>query len=86
MDIFSFESAARLGDNNVFRKVDALLDWASIDRLLRVGLKRSGLSAPGYEPLVLFKCLLLGQWHCLSDPKLEESLRVRLGFYAVCRA
>jgi IS5 family transposase len=30
--------------------------------------------------VVLFKCLLLGQWHGLSDPKLEESLRVRLDF------
>ena len=30
--------------------------------------------------MVLFKCLLLGQWHGLSDPKLEESLRVRLDF------
>ena len=80
MDIFSFESAARIGADNVFRKVDALLDWASIDRLLRTGLKRSGLGPQGYEPLLLFKCLLLGQWHGLSDPKLEESLRVRLDF------
>ena len=39
-----------------------------------------GLGPQGYEPLVLFKCLLLGQWHGLSDPKLEESLRVRLDF------
>ena len=80
MDIFSFESAARIGENNIFRKVDALLNWPLIDRLLRAGLKRSGLGPQGYEPLLLFKCLLLGQWHGLSDPKLEESLRVRLDF------
>ena len=38
----------------------------------------------GYEPLVLFKCLLVGQWHCLSDPKLERALKVRLDFMLFC--
>ncbi len=28
----------------------------------------------------MFKGILLGQWHNLSDPGLEESLRVRLDF------
>ena len=28
----------------------------------------------------MFKCLLLASWHSLSDPSLEDSLRVRLGF------
>ena len=31
----------------------------------------------GYDQIVLFKCLLIGQWHEMSDPKLEETLRVR---------
>jgi len=30
----------------------------------------------------MFKAILLGQWHNLSDPGLEESLRVRLDFMA----
>ena len=30
--------------------------------------------------LFFFKCLLIGQWHGLSNPKLEESLRVRFDF------
>jgi len=30
----------------------------------------------------MFKALLLGQWHSLSDPMLEQSLRVRLDFLA----
>ncbi|MEJ6609085.1 MAG: transposase, partial [Paracoccaceae bacterium] len=29
------------------------------------------------DEIVLFKCLLTGQWHGLSDPKLEENLRAR---------
>ena len=80
MDIFNYEAGRRIGDQSVLRKVDALMDWCAVSALLKRGLKRSGLGPQGYEPLLLFKCLLLGQWHGLSDPKLEESLRVRLDF------
>ena len=80
MDIFSYESARRIGDQNVLRKVDALMDWSAISVLLKNGLKRSGLGPQGYKEITLFKCLLIGQWHNLSDPKLEESLRVRFDF------
>ncbi|MCP5076229.1 MAG: IS5 family transposase [Rhodobacteraceae bacterium] len=80
MDIFNYEARRRIGDQSVLRKVDALLDWVAISALLKRGLKRSGLGPQGYDPIVLFRCLLLGQWHGLSDPKLEESLRVRLDF------
>lgn len=80
MDLFSHEAARRIGAGNVLRKVDALLDWPAISAIVRRGLKRSGLGPQGYDPIVLFRCLLLGQWHRLSDPQLEESLRVRLDF------
>ena len=60
MGIFSYESARRIGDQNVLRKGDVSMDWSAIS--------------------VLFKCLLIGQWHNLSDPKLEQSLRVRFNF------
>ena len=80
MDIFSHESAPRIGDQNVLRKVDALMDWSAISVLLKNGLKRSGLGPLGYKQITLFKCLLIGQWHNLSDPKLEQGLRVRFDF------
>ena len=80
MDIFSYESARRIGEQNVLRKVDALMDWAAISALLKKGLERSGLGPQGYNEITMFKCLLIGQWHNLSDPKLEESLRVRFDF------
>ena len=50
----------------------------------RRGLKRSGLAPQGYDPLVLFTCLLVGQWHGLSDPRLERALKVRLDFIEFC--
>lgn len=35
---------------------------------------------PPYDPVVMFRVILLGQWHNLSDNELEQSLRVRLDF------
>ena len=60
--------------------VDALMDWSAIFVLLKNCFKSSGLGPQGYKEITLFKCLLIGQWHNLSDPKLEESLRVRFDF------
>jgi IS5 family transposase len=80
MDIFSYESARRIWDQNILSKVDALMDWPLVLPLLKSGLNRLGLGPQGYDEIVLFNCLLIGQWHGLSDPKLEESLRVRFNF------
>lgn len=80
MDLFLQESARRIGDDDVLTKVDALLDWPAFSAILKRGLRRTGIGPSGYDPLVLFKCLLVGQWHGLSDPKLERALKVRLDF------
>jgi len=80
MDLFSFEGARRIGSDNVLMKVSALVDWGQIGVILDRAKLRSGLGTQGYDLLLLFKCLLLGQWHGLSDPGLEESLKVRLDF------
>jgi hypothetical protein len=61
MDLFSFEGARRIGPENVLMKVSALVDWDRIAVVLDRAKLRSGLGAQGYELLVLFKCLLLGQ-------------------------
>ena len=74
MDIFSYESAHRIGDQNVLRKVDTLLDRSLIFPLLKNGLNRSGLGPPGSDEIVLFKCLLIGQWHGLYRPETGRKL------------
>ena len=84
MDIFSYEASRRVGSDDVLSKIDQLLDWRLIRQLLKDTLERSRLGPAGYDPLLLFKCLLLGQWHGLSDPKLERALRVRLDFMIFC--
>jgi transposase, IS5 family len=84
MDLFLREAADRIGNDDVLSKIDALLDWPSFSPILKRGLGRSGIGPQGYDPLVLFKCLLIGQWHGLSDPKLERALKVRLDFMLFC--
>ena len=70
-------------DQNVLRTVDALMDWSAISVLRKNGWARSGRGPQGYKQITLFKCLLIGQWHNLSDPKLEQGLRVRFHFRLV---
>ncbi|WP_411155874.1 transposase, partial [Neisseria meningitidis] len=38
-----------------------------------------------YPLLSMFKAVLLGQWHSLSDPELEHSLITRIDFNLFCR-
>lgn len=69
--------------NNQLLKLSKLIDWKRIEKLLKKVHLRDESKAPGeegYNKLSMFKAILLGQWHSLSDPKLEEALRVRLDF------
>ena len=84
MDLFLREAADRIGADDVLRKIDRLMNWQSFLPILKRGLKRTGIGPQGDDPLVLFKCLLIGQWHGLSDPKLERALKVRLDFMIFC--
>ena len=79
------EVTERIGSDDALSKNDALMDWASFQPILKGGLGRSSVDPQGYDPLVLFKCLLIGHWHGLSDPKLERALKVRLDFMIFCR-
>ena len=84
MDLFTQEVSERVGVDDVLSKVNVLMDWSPFAPILKRGLGRSGVGPQGYDPLVLFKCLLIGQWHGLSDPKLERALKVRLDFMIFC--
>jgi IS5 family transposase len=68
-------------------KAHALIDWEGL-RVELFGLckreaSRSGRQKP-IDSLTMFKAVLLGQWHNLSDLKLEEALRVRIDFMYFC--
>ena len=75
---FDIGLLTHLGNKNQLLKLNKLLDWRQFSRLLGDVHKVDG--PRGYDPVQMFKCLLLSSWHSLSDPGLEQSLRVRLDF------
>ncbi|MCJ8332976.1 MAG: transposase [Epibacterium sp.] len=78
------EASERIGADDVLAKINALMDWRAISPLLAHGLGRSGDGPPVKDPLILVKCLVIGQWHGLYDPKLERALKGRLDFMILC--
>jgi len=82
---FEIGMEMQLGDKNQLVKINRLINWERLRGYLKKIHKNEGhgMGGPiGYDPLKMFKAILLGQWHSLSDPGLEESLRVRLDFMA----
>ena len=74
---------AGFGRNERLERIAGLLDWEPLGRLVsRVRPGETG--RPPYEPLAMFKALLLAQWYGLSDPGLEEALLDRVSFRRFC--
>ena len=69
-------------------KLDQVIDWQPIEQYLnrqRTRYLRDHRGRPAYPLLSMFKAILLGQWHSLSDPELEHSLITRIDFNLFCR-
>jgi IS5 family transposase len=64
-------------------RIDKAFDWPAFEALL-APIHASTRGAPGYPPLVMFKILLVQQWHTLTDPGAEEAVRDRLSFRRLC--
>ena len=79
---FGFARGER-GRNGRLDAIDAAIDWAS-DRGLLDGIHASAKGEPAWPPLALFKALLLGLWHDLSDVSLAEALDDRASFRRFC--
>ena len=83
MDSFFLMGARPLVEDSPSMKLHELLDWGAIAVQLK-GLYQREISGAGgpepYSPLGMFKLMLLGQWHGLSDAQLGQALRVRLDF------
>ena len=61
-------------------KLDQVIDWQPIEQYLnrqRTRYLRDHRGRPAYPLLSMFKAILLGQWHSLSDPELAHSLITR---------
>ena len=83
MDTFFMIDARRLAKDAPSMKLHELIDWPEITHKLKGLYKREASNGGGpepYAPLSMFKLMLLGQWHNLSDPQLEQSLKMRIDF------
>ena len=63
---FEIGMSEHLGKKNQLLRLAKLLDWNRFSSILGDVHKADGPS--GYNPVQMFKCLLLGVWHNLSDP------------------
>ena len=75
---FELDLERHLGSDGHLMKIDKLLKWYRVSKILK-GV-HSDFGPQGYDILQMFKCLLLQSWHSLSDPGMEQALRVRLDF------
>lgn len=80
---FSYSADLRIKKNNILLKLNKLIDWNRIEKKLK-GLYKKDIEDKGgerpYNPIKMFKAILLGQWYSLSDPALEEAISLRLDF------
>lgn len=74
---------AGFGRNERLERIERLVDWERMARLM-AGVRSGETGRPPYEPLAMFKALLLQQWYGLSDPGLEEALLDRVSFRRFC--
>jgi IS5 family transposase len=72
------EAERRVRESQLMR-VNKLIDWDKVEKIVGK-LGRSGYGPIGYSIKSMIKALVLQAWHSLSDPKLEEALKVRLDF------
>jgi IS5 family transposase len=75
-----YELQNRFKEATLYDKVDKIIDWTKIDKILKLYYKRNkdALGNPAYPPLQMFKILLVQRWENLSDPQMEFALKDRL--------
>jgi IS5 family transposase len=72
-------TSRKLGRNDRLDRVAAKVKWYRFEKLLHK-LVPEGAGRPPFDPLLMFKALLLQQWYALSDSALEEALNDRVSF------
>lgn len=64
--------------------IHALVDWKQVSSKLKLILLRHKVGRPSYDPLKMFKILLLQRLYDLSDPETEYQLHDRFSFREFC--
>jgi len=73
---------ARVESEGFLSRVDNLLDWSPLEKLLKKHYKKEAAAdgRPAYPALSMFKILLMQRWYNLSDSGMSEAMRDRLSF------
>ena len=69
----------RSRSDEFFRSVDRVVNWSLLQNELK-DIHVSKMGAPSFQPLMLFKALLIQRWYDLSDPATEDALNDRKSF------
>ncbi len=65
---------------HILDKINHLVNWEPLRRKMEGFYTSGGPGRPAFPVVVLFKALLLQNWHNLSDPATEEAIDDRLSF------
>ena len=83
MSFLNYALDQMIDSDNLLLKLNHLVNWDELSELLNKKLGKAQevvAGKPSYDYLSMYKILLLQQWHNLSDPKMEESLKTRIDF------
>jgi transposase, IS5 family len=83
----SVDVSRRTRRSTFFHQINTLVDWACLEKELYKVCKRSIQDAagrPSYNPLILFKMMLLQTWYNLSDMGVEDMVNENLAANAFC--
>lgn len=75
MSFFMLGADKELKKHNKLIKLDLLIDWSKVKEHLK-RIHKNDIDPKGgpkaYDNLKMFKAILLGQWHSLSDAELKK--------------
>jgi IS5 family transposase len=82
MSFGDMELSGRSTKETFLDKVNEIIDWTPIERILRRKYKKKAAAdgRPAYPALPMFKMLLIQRWYNLSDPALEAAMCDRISF------
>lgn len=79
MSLYDAFVSPKVGRNDMLDGLSSGVKWYRFEKIL-VRLEPEGAGRPPFDPLMMFKVLLLQQWYRLSDAELEEALNDRVSF------
>jgi len=86
MQLLMANAKAALAGDSLLAMADTI-NWKDIELHMQAdywqAMFRKGGRVP-YDYHAMFRALLLARWFCLSYPKLERALRVRIDFILFC--